>query len=91
MAVLVSWLLEEFPKDITHCEILEISGYDDLIKNHSKVRNTDIDWNVRVYDWRTQTKRVIELPSSWQFEFNKAKRYIAFKRDKNVPVSYFTR
>lgn len=64
--------------------IVEISGYDDLIRKHSTIRKIGTDWDV--FDWRTQTKRVIKLPSSWHFEFNKAKRFIFYKKDKNVLV-----
>ncbi|CAH1969755.1 unnamed protein product [Acanthoscelides obtectus] len=64
--------------------IVEISDYDDLIRKHSTIRKIGIDWDV--FDWRTQAKRVIKLPSSWHFEFNKAKWFIFYRKDKNVLV-----
>lgn len=64
--------------------IVEISCYDDLIRKHSTVRKIGIDWDV--YDWRTQTKRIIKLPGSWHFEFNKAKRFIFNKKEHNVLI-----
>lgn len=64
--------------------IVKISDYDDIIKTYSTVRKIGVDWDV--YDWRTQTKRAVKLPSSWHFEFNKAKRFIFYKKDKNIVV-----
>ncbi|CAH1997175.1 unnamed protein product [Acanthoscelides obtectus] len=67
--------------------IVEISDYDDLIRKHSTIWKIGIDWDV--FDWRTQAKQVIKLPSSWHFEFNKAKRFIFYRKDKNVLVKEY--
>ncbi|KAB0790260.1 hypothetical protein PPYR_04796 [Photinus pyralis] len=72
-------------KDIKKISVIvEVSGYDDLIRKHSTIRKIGIDWDL--FDWRTQTKRAIKLPSSWHFEFNKAKRFIFYKKEKNVLI-----
>ncbi|KAK5648202.1 hypothetical protein RI129_003094 [Pyrocoelia pectoralis] len=64
--------------------IVKTDQYDSLIKKHATVRRLGVDW--KVYDWRTQATRAIKLSASWHFEFNKAKRFVFYKRETNVLV-----
>nr|CAI5821721.1 unnamed protein product [Callosobruchus analis] len=63
-------------------EIVELANYINIINDCAKVLEAEKDF--KVFDWRTETQKLLKPTSQWYFKFQPAKKFILSKNKSGM-------